>query len=376
MTTAANIAKRAARGAVVLGGTAAALGLAAVLVSLGTSEIAARAEKLPSSTETAPVPVRIVQLVERTGYEVTSRYSGRVEARQVVDIGFEAGGTISEIRVEEGDRVAAGEILAQVDTRALSADRAAQVAALEALKAQAELARLTADRQKALLDQNHVSAQRYDEARLQLVAVEAQIRQAEAAVVAIDVALDKTVLRAPFDAVVGRRSADLGARISAGTPVLRLFEEGATRFRLGLPEQVAAQFSEGDQLSVEISGTDYAATVELIRPDIEPATRTRPVILTLAGATHLPEAALGSMEVMRTAPGEGAWVPTAALTEGVRGLWTLYLVDDGKARREAVELIHSDGDRAFVRGAFGDAASIIAEGPHRLSDGQPVTPVN
>ena len=322
------------------------------------------------------MPVVTAALVPTESYQVSTRYPGRIEARRAVDLGFEQGGTIARVQVEEGDRVAAGAILADLDTRALEADREARIAARDSLRAQADLAQLTADRQKALLDRDHVSRQRYDEARLAVARLEADIRAAEAGIAALDVALDKAVLRAPFAAIVGARHADDGTRVASGQPVIALFEDTAPQFRAGLPPALARTLRKGDAARVDIDGIGYDARVLHVRDDVDPATRTHAVILTLPDLAAAPDGALGSLALVRDVAEAGAWVPATALVEGVRGLWTLYLVDaDGErplARREAVELIYSDGERAYVRGAFERGATVIAAGPHRVANGQPV----
>ncbi len=357
-------------------GTATALGLAGTLVWMGSAQIAARAERLPAEAEITPLPVVTAPLVETASYEQRTRYPGRIEARRHLELGFEQGGTVADILFDEGDRVANGAVLARLDTRTLDANRAALVAARDALVAQAELATLTTDRQRALLDRNHVSKQRYDEARLALARIEAEIRATEAEIAGLDVALDKSVLRAPFNAVIGSRFADDGTRIAGGQPLFELFEDTAPQFRVGLPQALAGTLSDGDRATVTIEGSAYPARVARIRGDIDPATRTQAVLLALDEAADAPEGALGSLTLRRNIAERGAWVPTAALVEGVRGLWTVYLIDTSgeipRARREAVELIHSDGPRAYVRGAFGNAAAIVAEGPHRVADDQPV----
>jgi hypothetical protein len=85
---------------------------------------------------------------------------------------------------------------------------------------------------------------------------------------------------------------------------------------------------------------------------------------------------LGRLTLTRSVSGEGAWLPRAALSEGVRGLWTVFLVvarPEGLfTRREAVELLHAETDRVFVRGAFPTGAKVVLSGSHRLADGQAV----
>lgn len=361
-------------------GTLAALGIAGTLVWTGSAEIAARAERLPTEATVPPVPVVTAPLVETASYTVRTRYPGRVEAQRELALGFEQGGTVAIVSYDEGDRVPEGAVLARLDTRALDARRAALTAAREALVAQADLAKLTADRQRALLDRNHVSQQRYDEARLTLSRTEAEIRATEAEIVGIDVSLDKAILRAPFDAVIGTRLIDDGTRVAGGQPVFDLFENTALHFRVGLPQAIVRGLSDGDTADVEIDGTLNSARIVRIRDDIDPATRTQSVILALDDAAEAPEGALGSLTLSREISETGAWVPSTALVEGLRGLWTVYLIDPSGelpiTRRESVELIHSDGARAYVRGAFANASQIVAEGPHRVADGQPVTPAS
>jgi multidrug efflux pump subunit AcrA (membrane-fusion protein) len=344
--------RRALGRAATLATTALTLAAAAALTGLGTGMIAARAERAPAAeTATTALDVAAGRLARQPGYQVTALYQGRIEARRRVSVGFEAGGTVAEILVEEGTHVAAGQPLARLDIRTLQAERAAQVAARAALAAQVDLARLTAERQKALMERDFASAQRHDEARLTLARLEAEAQRADAALEAIDVALSKAVIAAPFDAVVGARLMDEGARAAPGQAALTLYESGEPEFRVGLPEAVAAGLAPGAALTLR----------------------------TVHGAGDLPEGTLGTLEVTRTVPGEGAWVPAEALAEGVRGLWTLWLIEEGPegrvARRESVELIHAAAGRAFVRGAFAEGALFVAAGPHRVGEGQAVRPV-
>lgn len=376
--TKTSLPRRIIQRTTILACTLTAVALAGALSYTGAGTLAARADRAVELDAAPPLPVRTAPLVLTDAYQVETAYSGRVEARQTTPLGFELGGTLSRLTIDEGDRVTAGDIVAALDTRALDADLAARTAARDALAARLDLARLTAARQKALLDGKHVSRQRHDEARLSVAQLKAELRAAEALVTTIEVALDKAVLRAPFDAVAGARHADAGARVAPGAPVVDLLENAPPRFRAGLPADVAARLAPGEPVEVTVAGQTLTARVERLRDDIDPLTRTRDVLLTLPDGTAAADGALGSLVLSRDVPGPGGWVATSALSEGIRGLWTLYLVDlsgDGPvARREAVELIHLDGDRAFIRGALPRDAEIVAEGPHRLADGQRIAP--
>lgn len=357
-----------------LGATLLTLGLAGGLVAGATALLAAGPDALaPAPRPAIAVPTTTITLAD--SYRVEMRYRGRIEAGRRVDLGFEAGGTLKDVLVDEGDRVAKGQVLARLDTRALDAERAAAAAALEALRAETELARRTAARQQTLAAREHASVQRLDESELTLARLEAETRRAEAALSGLDIALEKAVLKAPFDATVGARTADEGTRLSPGQPVAVLHEAVAPRLRLGLPADLAAGLAPGDTAEVEIGGARLQAQLLRARTDIDPATRTRDFLFALPGGTDWPEGTLATLTLTRDVAGQGAWVPVTALGEGARGLWTVFVIEHGTARREAVEVVHTAGGQAFVRGHLADGARIVAAGPHRIAAGQAVTPV-
>jgi membrane fusion protein, multidrug efflux system len=100
------------------------------------------------------------------GYTVTRRFTGQIEAAARTDLGFELGGRVTQVLVEEGDLVAEGQVLARLDTSALIPERAALEAELAALAADAELARLTLARNDALTERGFRSVAAQDDARL------------------------------------------------------------------------------------------------------------------------------------------------------------------------------------------------------------------
>jgi len=355
--------------------TAATAALAVGLVSAGSTMIAARAVPIGIEHAAPPVPVRTTVLRLTDSYSIPRQFVGQVEPQQTLDIAFELGGTLNEVLADEGDLVSAGQLLARLDTRSLMADRAAQVAARDALRAQADLATLTADRQRALEAKGWTATQALDQARLTLSALDAQIAQAEAGIAGIDVRLDKAEIRAPFAGRIGARLADPGASVAGGAPVLHLLEDTAPQMRVGLPPELAATLAPGQGLMAEISGQTYQTTVAAVRADLDPATRTQPVILRiipLAGHA-LPFGQSGTVTLNQDVVTTGAWAPLTALREGTRGLWTVMTYNDGTVGQEGVEVLQTQTDQVFLRGTFRDGAQIIAGGTHRVIPGQTVT---
>ncbi|MEM6374563.1 MAG: efflux RND transporter periplasmic adaptor subunit [Pseudomonadota bacterium] len=347
------------------------------LVVIGSSFIADRAASVGLPDIAPPVSVRTTPMSLEPGYNVTRSFVGQLEAAQEADLAFEAGGTLAEIMVEEGAQVAKGAVLARTDTRALRADREASVAARAALEAQLELAELTKARQERLEQQGFAATQRFDEARLSVMELSARIDQTNAQIARIDVALDKAVLRAPFAGRVGARMADLGQTVGTGAPVLRLLEEARPRLRVGLPADMVMDLKEGTQAKVLFGAQRFDARLVYLRPDLDPRTRTRSAVFELIlqeGQTAPAYGQSGQIELEQTIMDPGAWVPLMALREGVNGSWTVMTVGtvegESRAALEAVELLHSDESRAFVRGSFDAGTSLIATGPHRVVPGQ------
>lgn len=344
------------------------------LVVLGSSFIADRAESVGLPDVAPPVSVRTTAMSLEPGYTVERSFVGQVEAAQVADLAFEAGGTLASVLVEEGAHVEQGAVMARIDTRAQTAERKAILASRAALEAQLELAKLTLTRQEALEKQGFAATQRFDEARLAVTELTARIEQTDAEIARIDVALDKAVLRAPFGGRVGARMADLGQTVGAGTPVLSLLEDTAPHLRVGLPADMAIGLGQGAEAQAVFGKMRFDAKLVYLRPDLDPSTRTRSAVFELVlgeGQAAPAFGQSGQIQMQQEVTDAGAWVPLMALREGVNGSWTVMTVDaESRAAIEAVELLHSDEKRAYVRGSFEDGTALIASGPHRVVPGQ------
>jgi len=323
-----------------------------------------------------PMPVEAMRVERVNGYHVTRRFTGQIEAVARTDLGFELGGRITEILGDEGDLVPAGAPLARLDTSLLMPERAALEAELASLSAEAALARLTLSRNDALTERGVRSVAAQDEARLALARAEAGMAAIRARIAGVDVRLEKSVLSAPFAARVGARLADPGQTIAAGQTVLVLFDAAPPRARVGLPPEVAAGLAVGDGVMIEMAGHQGAARIRQIRPDLDPATRSLSVIVTLpeGGGAVLGDTVALILEQQVEEP--GFWAPLSALREGVRGSWavmTLEATPEGdRAGLAAVEVIHSAGARVFLRGQLEPEARIVARAPDRVAPGQPV----
>jgi RND family efflux transporter MFP subunit len=342
--------------------------LLAAVVAGGCRVAASPAEAEP---EPEPLPVATVAFRLEDAHAETRRFTGEVRSGQASRLGFERGGRVARVVVKEGARVAAGDVLARLDTAQLRAARRRVQAGLEQARARRELSNLTAQRVGRLAREEFAPVQDADEARLGRDAAEARVDELEARLAQIAVDLRKSVLRAPFAGLVSDRLVDEGTVVGPGAPVLRLVHDGGKEAFVGVPVEMLRTLAVGSKHTVvvgEAAPRVVSARVTGLVDDVDPGTRTAGVILKLSGDVEVAEG-----EVVRRRAARGGWLPLSALEAGLRGLWTVYRVGaDGVAVREAVEILHTDGDRAFVEGTLSDGDHVIARGLHRLVPGQRV----
>ncbi len=334
------------------------------------------------AAEMAPVPVQVEFARSAGGYRIEREFVGQVEAARRSQVGFELAGRLAEVRVEEGDAVSTGSVIARLDVDRLEARRAELRAALAQTRADLALASATRQRVEEAVDFNGVSLQEVDEARERERALAATVRLAEARVATIDVDIEKSSVRAPYDAVVVRRLADEGQVLSAGQPVLELMEDAPPEARIGVAGEALGAVRAGENVDVLSKDVRFSARVRAVLPLRDEASRTVDVILELPPDAGLVPGDLIRMRLGRLLETPGFWVPVGALTEASRGLWSLYVAEPLETRggpathalaRRIVQVIHTDDDRAFVSGTLAEGEAVVSDGLQRVVPGQQVT---
>lgn len=385
-----------------------------------------------TTTSSGPLPVNVITVEPRQSYEIAREYVGRVESARQSDLAFERAGRIEKMLVDEGETVAAGAEIGHLDTELLKAERAvraARVAAEKArleelqagpraeaitaaeadvaqLKADLQLARLTESRQGRLFQAGSAPEQRFDEARLaaaslearlasaqarldelnngtraeQITAQQAALARAEAELAAINVDITKSVLLAPFDGEIAMRSTDEGEVVSPGQTVVHLIETSKPELRVGVPGNLVDRLTAGGKLPVVIHGQSCEAKLLRTLPQRDDDLRTVDVVLGLCSGANAPvirDGDMVSMTLETSVADSGYWLPIAALAEGVRGLWSCYVVRDEDGSqvigRVPLEVIHATQDRAFVDGPLASGDQVVVSGTHRLVPGLEVT---
>lgn len=366
---------RIARLGKALGRTGVTLAIAAgalFSVQFGASELDRRASAAPQPDPAATIPVSTSPVIRETGYTIQRSFIGQIEAQKATTLSFELSGRLEEILVDEGDRVEAGQLLAQQDIALLLSERAQLTASKAATEAQLKFADQTVTRNSELTEQGFTSQAGLDEALARQSELRARIAEIEAGIDNVAIRIAKSKLRAPFDGQITTRLADGGETLSPGQQIFGLVELAKPQVRIGVPLDISAPDLE--TATIQVDGTPLPATLLTLRPDIDPVTRTRTALFELDAAETPAFGQTARLVVTQAIAAEGVWVPTTSLKEGVRGQWTVLTVDaDNIVRTASVELLHAESDRVFVRGAFPEGTTLVDAGPQRVTAGQRVT---
>lgn len=325
-----------------------------------------------------PISVAVLPVALTESFSLSETYSGLAEARRSSRLGFSSGGRLDNISVDVGDRVKKGATLARLDTRSLRAQLASANAGVEEAAAGHALALSTVDRQNSLLAKKHISQQSVDQAVAQANTSSARVQAAKARADAVRVQIDLARITAPFSGVIVARHTDEGAIAAPGQAVLELVEDGHLEAHIGLPSAAAARLVPGDTYELSSDAGAVVSVLKTVTGVIDPAKRTVMATFEIADAGTLSSGAVVRVSVSRDVEEGGFWVPVKALTTASRGLWLVYVArpegDGFIAEQRSVELIHSDGARAFVRGAVQVGDQLVVDGLQRIAPGMPVTP--
>jgi RND family efflux transporter MFP subunit len=302
---------------------------------------------------------------------------GYAEALQTAEIGFELSGSVVDILVDEGEVVVEGQILAKLDEQRLRAKMNELSAILNRAKSEANLAEITLKRVVELVNKKLESAQRLDESRESVNAAKAFVEEILARQQTLFVEIEKTKLLAPFDGSVVSRLVDKGTVLGVGQTLFNLQQNGQLEVRFALSSDYVDKLSLNQLMTLSTQSEQIPGKIKSIAQQRRLDTRTVDVIVSLTEQVQsiLPGDLL-HIAISTGINAQGFWVPRKALVSGVRGLWSLFVVEviDGEQQLVAklVEIVHADDKKVYVRGALQDGVAVVIDGVQRVVSGQKV----
>ena len=356
----------------------AVIGVAVVLLAVFVLSQRSSQGPLVITEDPTPLSVDVIIAEIDDTLVLDEQFTGIVQPRRSSELGFASSGRISVLKADVGDRVTGGQVLAVLDTRALRSQLASAEAQVNEARAAHALALNTVQRQQTLLDRGHVSQQRVDEAEAQAATSQARIEAAKAQADTLRVQIDLSSITAPYAGVITERRYDEGAIAPPGAAVFSLVETDSLEARIGLPAPLASELEPGNIYTLTGDKGPVDARLRNVTGVIEAGQRTVTSVFDIVSPEDVSSGAVVRLGLERNVEESGLWLPVSALSEGQRGLWSIYIAtpEGGGwiARPGLVEVIQSEGENAFVRGAVSNGDRIIVDGLQRLTPGQSVSP--
>jgi RND family efflux transporter MFP subunit len=349
-----------------------------IMAMAGAMTLGGCEERIAPEADAAPVirPVRTI-VVQPVSFSLAGSVTGTIEARAEADLGFRIAGKLIERKVDVGDRVRAGDVLARLDDQ--DQRNALRTAESDLAAANAEQVQASNEeaRKRELLSRGNTTQVLYDAALMSK-------RTADAKVVATRAGLETARDRAGYTELVADRN---GVVTSVGADAGQVVEIGEMVVRVAQPEEREAVFNVAEAgvrsapkdpvIEVALSGAPDITAVGRVRevsPQADPVTRTHTVRIALENppdALRLGATVTGRLKQPPTPVVE---LPgTAMVHEGERSF--VWVVDpkDQTVRRRAVSTRpgHLDGPVVITDGlAQGDI--VVTAGAHSLAEGQRV----
>ncbi|MGF1630744.1 MAG: efflux RND transporter periplasmic adaptor subunit [Kiloniellaceae bacterium] len=342
----------------------------------------------PALAQQDGVPVRI-DAVRSEPLTQTIPVIGRLVAQQAGSVAARIGGPILEFRVQVGDRVDAGDIIAVLDKSTMAAERDLAAAGLALARAelntrQAEitLAQQELRRIEGLKTSAAFSQARFDDVRQQVAIAEAGAREAEASVTSAqaslrlaEINLANTEVKAPYDGVISQRLSEAGAYAREGDPLVNMIGDHSLEVEADVPSNRLLGLMPGTELTGRLDdGTAFTASVRAIIPDENPLTRTRAVRFVprfAEDAAALANEQSATMQIPVGAPRQIVSVHKDALIQQPNDIM-VFVVVDGKAQPRTIIVGEAVGPRFEVLDGLNYGDLVVVRGNERLQPDMPV----
>ena len=349
--------------------------VAGALASLAAVSVRAADEKKPAAAKPA-LTVTVTQL-QPASLPVRLAANGSIAAWQEAIVGTEAIGLrLADVKVNVGDVVKRGQVLATFAADTVTADLAQTRAAVAEAEATAAEAAANAQRARELQPTGALSAQQHQQYLTAERTAQARLEAQRAAARVQQLRLQQTQVLAPDNGVISARSATVGAVLPAGQELFRLIRGGRLEWRAEVPASEMAPLKSGMAVHlVAANGETLEGRLRIVAPTVDAQTRNGLVYVDLpaagnakAGMFARGEFELGNQQAMT--------LPQSAvlLREGFS--YALRVGADSKVTQVKVKTGRRSGDRIQILDGLRPEDRVVATGGGFLGDGDTVRVVD
>jgi RND family efflux transporter MFP subunit len=335
---------------------------------------AVAADDKKNAQEAKPALTVVTGTPQRSTLPIRLAANGNVAAWQEAVIGSESAGLrLAQVRVNVGDVVKKGQVLAVFAAETVDADVAQARAAVQEAQANAAAAKADAQRARALKDTGAFSEQQIMQYETAERTAAARVAAAQAALAQQQLRLKHTQVVAPDSGIISARSATVGAVVGVGTELFRLIRQGRLEWRAEVTSAQLAHIAPGTKVAVRAaSGSELTGSVRTVGPTVDTQTRNALVYVDLPTSLS-PNApfkagmfATGQFQLGQSA---GMTVPQQAIAVRDGFSYVFRLNRDQRVSQLKVNTGRRIGERVEVTGGLAPDAVIVVSGAGFLNDG-------
>lgn len=314
---------------------------------------------------------------------------GRVVSDKAGRVAAQGAGAVVRLHVQVGDRVKAGQLLAELDVatkmaeaRVLESQMVTARADLEIARAELTMRRQELQRQTQLQKSGAFSKSRFETAEQELLKAQSRIHRDEAIIATrrasadvIRLEIERARIKAPFDGVVTDKMTEAGSYLRIGDPVVKLLSDRQLEIEADVPAARLVGIKPGYRVRAVLEDdTELSANVRSILPVENPMTRTRPVRFVPNWPEGIVNIADAQTVTVHIPIGPARNVVTVHKDAIVRksGRPVVFVVKDNKAAPRNVELGEATGSRIVVLAGLKAGDVTVVRGNERLRPGAPV----
>lgn len=335
-----------------------------------------------SAPAAAAKPALTVETIMPTtaDWPLTLAANGDIAAWQEAVIGAEVSNfRLAEVRVNVGDRVKKGQVLARIDNDTVAAELAQTRAAVSEAEAAVTEAAANAERARRLQEAGFYSSQTGSQFQTGEQTARARLAAARAKARADEIRLARTQVVAPDDGIISARAATAGSLTQPGQELFRLIRGGRLEWRARVAEADLARIAPGTVASLTLpGGSELRGRVRAVAPSVDPASRDGLVYVDLpASPGEAARAGMFARGAFELGSDPALSLPQTAVVarDGFAYVYRLESLDKsglGKVAQTKVELGRRFGERVEVVAGLKADARVVATGAGFLADGDSV----
>jgi len=279
------------------------------------------------------------------------------------NLGLTAGGRITKLNIDKGDKVRSGAVLLKTDDLMLKANMNITSAMLE--YQEKEYAR-----SEQLFGDGSISEAIFDAFKLQLA-------QAKSAYEIAKKQYEDATLKAPFSGIITMRNVEVGDILGPGTSAFRLVDMSRVKIQTGIPEKYITDFKIGNDVAVEfdaLPGKLFKGRIDYVSPEATPSVRTfLAEIVTDNSDGQLRAGIMGNAKILKAVHEDALMIPLNSVIDTQHGRIIFVAKSDNMVEQRRVEIGRASDTLVQALSGVNAGDRVISRGQYDLLDGEEVT---